>query len=39
MSQNTAELEEPDLPIIVPNDVKDKEAFQKRIRKEKGTKL
>jgi len=29
-SQNTAELEEPDLPIIVPNDVKDKEAFLKK---------
>ncbi|HRH46634.1 MAG TPA: thioredoxin family protein [Pyrinomonadaceae bacterium] len=29
-SQNTAELEEPDLPIIVPSDVKDKEAFLKK---------
>ncbi|MBX7171086.1 MAG: thioredoxin family protein [Pyrinomonadaceae bacterium] len=29
-SQDTSELEEPDLPIVVPSDVKDKDAFMKK---------
>ncbi len=29
-SQNTSDIEEPDLPIVVPSDVKDKQAFLKK---------